>query len=60
MRFLLVVLCFVFFPTFLFSSSTEVFKKIEKDLDSIIIKDLNQKKLIFTKDFKILLQLDSL
>ncbi|MBP9490758.1 MAG: D-alanyl-D-alanine carboxypeptidase [Aliarcobacter sp.] len=50
MRFLLVVLCFVFFPTFLFSSSTEVFKKIEKDLDSIIIKDLNQKKLIFTKD----------
>ena len=49
MRFLLAVLCFMFIPTLLFSDSADVFHKIEKDLDSIIVKDLNKKKLIFTK-----------
>ena len=49
MRFFLTVLCFMFIPTLVFSDSSEVFHKIEKDLDSIIIKDLNKKRLIFTK-----------
>lgn len=50
MRFLFAVLCVMFIPTFGFSDSSEVFHKIEKDLDSIIIKDLNKKKLLFSKD----------
>ena len=49
MRFFLTVLCFMFIPTLVFSDSSEVFHKIEKDLDSIIVKDLNKKRLIFTK-----------
>lgn len=49
MRVLLAVLCFMFLPTLVFSNSADVFHKIEKDLDSIIVKDLNKKKLIFTK-----------
>jgi D-alanyl-D-alanine carboxypeptidase (penicillin-binding protein 5/6) len=31
-------------------SDANVFQKIEKDLDSIIVKDLNKKQLIFQKD----------
>ncbi|QKF67766.1 D-alanyl-D-alanine carboxypeptidase, peptidase S11 family [Arcobacter venerupis] len=50
MKFLFILLCFVFIPTLGFSNSSDVFHKIEKDLDSIIIKDLNNKKLIFSKD----------
>lgn len=50
MRFLFAVLCFMFIPILGFSNSSDVFHKIEKDLDSIIIKDLNNKKLIFSKD----------
>ena len=49
MRFFLTVLCFMFIPTLVFSDSSEVFHKIEEDLDSIIVKDLNKKRLIFTK-----------
>ena len=31
-------------------NDAKVFQKIEKDLDSIIVKDLNKKQLIFQKD----------
>jgi serine-type D-Ala-D-Ala carboxypeptidase (penicillin-binding protein 5/6) len=34
----------------LFASETLAFKKMQKDLDSIIVKDLSSKKLIFSKD----------
>ena len=50
MRFLFMVLYFMFIPTLGFSNSSDVFHKIEKDLDSVIIKDLANKKLIFSKD----------
>ena len=49
MRLFFVVLCFTLFPSFVFSNEN-VFQKIEKDLDSIIVKDLNNKRLIFSKD----------
>lgn len=38
------------FTTILFANANQVFKKIEHDLDSIIIKDLNKKQLIFQKE----------
>ena len=50
MKFLFIVLYFMVVPTLLFSNDTGIFQKIEKDLDSIIVKDLNNKKLIFSKD----------
>ena len=42
----------VFLPIFslAYNSDTKVFQKIEKDLDSIIVKDLTNKKLIFQKE----------
>lgn len=49
MRLLLCTL--ILFPILAFSSTqTAVFQKIEKDLESIIVKDLNKKQLIFQKD----------
>lgn len=51
MKKLLFILSLIFAPIFAYSySDTGVFKKIEKDLDSIIVKDLNKKQLIFQKD----------
>lgn len=50
MRFVLSIFCFMFFPIFVFSNDISVFQKIEKDLDSIIVKDLNSKRMIFAKD----------
>ena len=50
MKFLFVFLYFMLIPTLLFSNNSGIFQKIEKDLDSIIVKDLNNKKLIFAKD----------
>ena len=52
---LIILFIFIFFlifiQTFAFSyNETKVFQKIEKDLDSIIVKDLNKKTLIFSKD----------
>ena len=49
MRFLVLFLLFVF-PVFALTTDTMVFKKIQKDFDSIIVKDLNNKKMIFSKD----------
>ncbi len=50
MKFLSTVFSCLFIPVVLFSNDTNVFQKIEKDLDSIIVKDLNNKRLIFSKD----------
>lgn len=51
MKFLLSVFLVLFIPSMAFSyNETKVFQKIEKDLDSIIVKDLNSKKTIFQKD----------
>ncbi|MFA7091241.1 MAG: serine hydrolase [Arcobacteraceae bacterium] len=50
MRFLILFICFMIIPTLLLSNEKDVFKKLEKDLDSVIIKDLNKKKLLFSKD----------
>ena len=50
MRFIFTFFCFIFFPILMFSSDMSVFQKIEKDLDSIIVKDLNNKRMIFAKD----------
>ncbi|RXJ85140.1 D-alanyl-D-alanine carboxypeptidase family protein [Arcobacter cloacae] len=51
MRLLSSLLFLVLIPTMAFSyNETKVFQKIQKDLDSIIVKDLNTKKLIFSKD----------
>lgn len=50
MRFLIALFCFIFIPTVVFSADKDVFKNLEKDLDSVIIKDLNKKKLLFSKD----------
>ena len=50
MRFLFVVLFFIFIPLSLFSANVGIFNTIGKDADAIIIKDLSTKKLIFSKD----------
>ena len=50
MKFLFVVLFVVFIPFSAFSNSINVLNEVGKDLDAIIIKDLNSKKLIFAKD----------
>lgn len=54
MKFVLYLFILVFSPIMAFSytqsTQANVFHKIEKDLDSIIVKDLNNKKLIFSKD----------
>lgn len=51
MKFITSLLFLVFIQTIAFSyNETKVFQKIEKDLDSIIVKDLNKKTLIFSKD----------
>ena len=50
MRFLFGILCFMFIPTFVFSNEAAVFQRMEKDLNSIIVKDLNNKRLIYSKD----------
>ena len=49
MKVLLVILFFIL-PSFALTNDTRVFQKIQKDFDSIIVKDLNNKKLIFSKD----------
>ncbi|MBU0924966.1 serine hydrolase [bacterium] len=49
MKILLVFLFFIL-PSFALTNDTRVFQKIQKDFDSIIVKDLNKKKLIFSKD----------
>ncbi len=50
MKFLFTFFCFIFIPISVFSSSTDIFHSMEKDLDSFIIKDLNNKKMLFSKD----------
>ena len=51
MKFLLSALILIFTPIMAFSyTEANVFQKIEKDLDSIIVKDLTKKQLIFSKD----------
>nr|WP_323659623.1 serine hydrolase [Aliarcobacter butzleri] len=51
MKFLLSMLILIFTPIMAFSyTEANVFQKIEKDLDSIIVKDLTKKQLIFSKD----------
>ena len=50
MKFLFVVLFVVFIPFSAFSNNINVLNEVGKDLDAIIIKDLNSKKLIFAKD----------
>jgi serine-type D-Ala-D-Ala carboxypeptidase (penicillin-binding protein 5/6) len=49
MKILLVILFFIL-PSFALTNDAGVFQKIQKDFDSIIVKDLNKKKLIFSKD----------
>lgn len=49
MKILLVILFFIL-PSFALTNDTRIFQKIQKDFDSIIVKDLNKKKLIFSKD----------
>ena len=49
MRIFLVFMFFIL-PALALTSDTKVFQKIQKDFDSIIVKDLGQKKLIFSKD----------
>ena len=49
MRIFLVFMLFIL-PALALTSDTKVFQKIQKDFDSIIVKDLGQKKLIFSKD----------
>jgi len=44
------VFLFFILPSFALTNDTRVFQKIQKDFDSIIVKDLNKKKLIFSKD----------
>jgi D-alanyl-D-alanine carboxypeptidase (penicillin-binding protein 5/6) len=44
------VILFFILPSFALTNDTRVFQKIQKDFDSIIVKDLNKKKLIFSKD----------
>ncbi len=50
MRFLFTFLCLIFVPISLFSGTSDIFRSMEKDLDAVIIKDLNNKKLLFSKD----------
>ncbi|RBQ28551.1 D-alanyl-D-alanine carboxypeptidase family protein [Aliarcobacter vitoriensis] len=51
MRLSKLVLILLFAPILAFSySDKQVFQQIQKDLDSIIVKDLNKKQLIFQKD----------
>lgn len=51
MKFILSLFLILFIPSMAFSyNDTKVFQKIEKDLDSIIVKDLSSKKTIFQKD----------
>lgn len=51
MKIILSLFLLVFAPIMAFSyTQSNVFQKIEKDLDSIIVKDLTKKKLIFSKD----------
>ena len=49
MRILLVILFFIL-PALAITDDAKVFQKMQKDFDSIIVKDLNNKKLIFSKD----------
>ncbi|MBP6163675.1 MAG: D-alanyl-D-alanine carboxypeptidase [Aliarcobacter sp.] len=49
MKILLVILFFIL-PSFALTDDSKVFKKMEKDFGSIIVKDLTKKKLIFSKD----------
>lgn len=51
MKFIFSLVILMFIPIMAFPyTQSDVFHKIEKDLDSIIVKDLNKKKLIFSKD----------
>lgn len=51
MKFLKSILSLLIIPTMAFSyNEDKVFQKIEKDFGSFIVKDLNKKQLIFTKD----------
>ena len=49
MKILLLVLFFIL-PSFALPNDAKVFQNMQKDFDSIIVKDLNNKKLIFSKD----------
>jgi D-alanyl-D-alanine carboxypeptidase (penicillin-binding protein 5/6) len=49
-KFLVTILFFLFVPTIAFSNNTNVLNSLGKDSDAIIIKDINSKKLIFSKD----------
>lgn len=44
------ILILPIFISYIFANTTQVFKNIENDLDSIVVKDLNNKELIFQKD----------
>ena len=59
MKYLFVILFYIFIPISAFSS-TNVLDIIGKDTDAVIIKDLNTKKLIFSKDESQLLRPASL
>ena len=51
MKFIRTMISLAMVSTMAFSyNDTKVFQKIEKDLDSIIVKDLSKKQLIFQKD----------
>lgn len=51
MKFIRTMISLAMVSTMAFSyNDTKVFQKIERDLDSIIVKDLNKKQLIFQKD----------
>ena len=48
MKFIRTMISLAMVSTMAFSyNDTKVFQKIERDLDSIIVKDLNKKQLIF-------------
>ncbi|WP_368029794.1 D-alanyl-D-alanine carboxypeptidase family protein [Arcobacter sp. s6] len=49
MRILLVIMFFIL-PAMALTNDSKVFQKIQKDFDSIIVKDLGNKKMIFSKD----------
>ena len=49
MRIFLVFMFFIL-PALALTNDTKVFQTIQKDFDSIIVKDLGKKKLIFSKD----------
>ena len=51
MKLLKTAISLLILPVFAFSyNDKQVFQKIERDLDSIIVKDLAKKQLIFQKD----------